>query len=164
FILSFPTRSSSDLKKYKQLKGKRFSSLDFLSCKNTKNPGSKIRDFSIDNKRFTLFYLIYNSFESFRMVHSKVCENFSVQLDVVLFKSAHKLGIRHSVFSGTSVDSGNPKRPEISFLLFSSAISVLHRFFYGVFGNCPNVLSSSEITFSQFHHFFSACSGSNGVY
>ena len=73
-------------------------------------------------------------------------------------------GIRHTVFSCTCVDTRDPKRSEISFLLFSTALSIFHCFFHGVFSYGPNIFSSTEKTFSLLHYFFSASSRSYCIY
>ena len=111
-----------------------------------------------------LFYFVHDGFEGLGVVHGQICQHFAVEFDLVGFDFSHKLAVGHTVCSGTSINSGDPKRSEVSFFGFSVAVGVKHGFFYGVFGHGPDVFTSSKITFGLFEDFFSSSSGSYCIY
>lgn len=82
-----------------------------------------------------LFYRVDHGLERIGMVHSKVCKNLSIKLNALIVKLTHQLGIGHSMQAGACVDTLDPQTPEIPFLGFTVAISILQTLFYSVFGN-----------------------------
>jgi hypothetical protein len=57
---------------------------------------------------------------------------------------------------GTGINPGNPKSTKISFFVPSVSVGVLKAFFNSIFGNSPNIFSSTKVTFGHLHYFFSS--------
>ncbi len=108
-----------------------------------------------------LFYFVYYSLKSFRMVHGQVGQDFPVEFNVVGFHLSHELAVGHPVHPGTRVDTGDPEGAEISLLVSAVPVGVHHGFLHGVLGYGPHIFTSSKVTFGLLEHFFPSGSGSN---
>ena len=110
-----------------------------------------------------LFYRVDNSLKCLRIVHSKVCENFTVETDVLLGKTSHELGVGEAVLTGSGVDTLDPKGAEFALLGLSVTVCVSETFFVGVLGNRPDVLAGEEITAGPAEDLLAACPGGNRI-
>ena len=80
-----------------------------------------------------------NSLKCLRIVHSKVCQDFTVETDILLGQLTHKLRIIHTVLTCGCVDSLYPKSAEIALLGLAVAISIGETFLVGVLRYGPNI-------------------------
>jgi hypothetical protein len=94
-------------------------------------------------------YLVEHRFESFRVVHRKICQYFPVQLDIGFVKFAHEFGVGHAIGTASGINTLYPNAAEQSLFLFAVAVSVLQTFFNGVFGYRPYIFLSPKITFRE---------------
>lgn len=113
---------------------------------------------------FLFFQGVDYCFERLRVVHCEVGKNFTVQFDTAFVDCSHELRIAHSVLTCTGVDTLNPQGTEVSFLLFTTYVSVSETFLDSVFRYGPDIFSAAEVTFGQLHELFSASSRSNVIY
>ena len=56
-----------------------------------------------------LFYLVYDSLESFGVVDSEVSEHLTVDLDTGLVQCAHQLAVAHVLQTCSGIDTLNPE-------------------------------------------------------
>ena len=68
--------------------------------------------------------LSYDSLESFRMIHCKVGEHLTVDLDTSLVQCTHQLRIRHTLETSGSVDTLDPQGTEVALLILTVTVSV----------------------------------------
>ena len=110
-----------------------------------------------------LFYRVDNSLKSLRIVHSKVCKNFTVETDVLLRKATHELGVSESVLTGGGVDTLYPQGAEFALLGLSVTVCIGETFLIGVLCNRPDVLAGEEITAGPAEDLLAACPGGNRI-
>jgi hypothetical protein len=58
----------------------------------------------------------------------------------------------------TSIDTGYPQGTKTSFFVSAVAVCVEHGFVYCILGNCPNVFSTSKVTFGLLDNLLSTSS------
>ena len=90
--------------------------------------------------RLLSLYRVDDCLECLGIIESQVCQYLAVQPYVLLCESADELRVVHTVLTGSCVDTLNPKRAEIAFLLFTV------------------VLPCEEVTAGLFENFLTACS------
>ena len=83
---------------------------------------------------------LQNSFESLRIIHSKVCQDFAVETDILLGQLTHELRISYTVLTCGGIDSLDPKSAEVALLCFTITVCIGETFLIGVLCNRPNVL------------------------
>ena len=101
---------------------------------------------------------VNNCFEGFRMIHTEVSEDLTVDVDAVGMEQTHELGIAETLKTGSCVNTLNPECAELTLLQFAAYISIGKTFFVGVFGNGPHVLTGTEVTSGQTQNFLSLSS------
>lgn len=113
---------------------------------------------------FCLLQFLNHCFERLWVVHREVSEHLSVELDVTFTEFPHEFAVRHAVFTNTCVDTLNPKATEVSFLVLTTDISVLHSFLYSILRYGPNILTATKVSFGLLHYFLAPCSRRYTVY
>ena len=103
-----------------------------------------------------LFYGIYDRLERLRIIHSEVGKHFTVQTDVLLGKSAHKLRIRDAVLTRGGVYSLDPESAEIALLGSAVTVCVGETFLIGVLRNRPYISSGQEIAAGSLENLLAA--------
>ena len=101
---------------------------------------------------------LQNSLESLRIIHSKVCQDFAVETNVLLGQLTHKLRISHTVLACGGVNSLYPKSAEVALLCFTITVCIGETFLIGVLCNRPNILPGKEVTASLLENLLAACS------
>jgi hypothetical protein len=104
-----------------------------------------------------LFHGIQNRLESRGIVHRKISKRFAVERYIAGVNFTHELRVRHSMLTGSSVNTLNPECTEVAFLGLAVAVCVLKSFFDSVFGNCPYVFAGTEITLGKLEDLFPLC-------
>ena len=104
-----------------------------------------------------LFYRIDDSLKCLRIVHGKVCENLTVQTNVLLSDASHELRISHTVLTCGSVDSLDPECAECTLLVLTVTVCIGKTLLIGVLCYRPYVLSSEEITAGSLKNLLAAC-------
>ena len=104
-----------------------------------------------------LLYRVDNCLKSLRIVHSKVCENFAVEADVLLGETSHQLGVSEAVLTGGGVDTLNPQGAEFALLGLAVTVGVGETFFVGVLCNCPDILAGQEVAAGSGENLLAAC-------
>ena len=105
-----------------------------------------------------LLHLRNDSLESLRVVHGKVGEHLTVDLDTSLGELTHQNRIAHTLLTSGSVDTLDPQGTEVALLSLTVAISVGKAFLPSVLGYCPNILAGTKVTASEFQNSFTFCS------
>lgn len=95
--------------------------------------------------------------ESFGIVHRQIGENLAVNLYSVLVKSTHKLRVAKTLQACCRVDTLYPKCAERALLVAAVTVSVCESLLPSILCYCPNILASSEITFSELKNSGSFC-------
>ena len=88
-----------------------------------------------------LFYRIDDSLKCLRIVHSKVCKDFTVETDVLLCKFTHKLRISDTVLTCGGIDSLDPKSAEVALFVSTVTVCIGKTLLIGVLCNRPNIFS-----------------------
>ena len=115
------------------------------------------KDFFQAHERHLLLDGVDNRLKCLGIVHSKVCQHFPVETDVLRGDTAHELGIGHPVLTGGSVDTLDPEGAELSLLRFSVTVGIGETFFVGVLCNRPDVLPGKEIAAGFAENLLAAC-------
>jgi hypothetical protein len=89
-------------------------------------------------------------------VYCEVCKSLTVEVDACLVESADELRVRHSLCTGSSVDTLNPERAELTLLATTVCKCISETLLIGVFGNGPHVLASAELTFYALQNLLAA--------
>lgn len=105
---------------------------------------------------YHLLHLVYDSLESLRVVHGEVGKHLAVDFDASLGQCTHQLRIADTLDASCSVDTLNPKSTELTLLATTVGKCVCEAFLVGVFGNGPNVLASTELTFNALQNLLAA--------
>lgn len=105
----------------------------------------------------SLFCLIEDSLESLGVINSEVGENLTVDLDTLLVDEADELAVGETLETGSCIDTLNPKGAESLLLLLTIPVSIGLAFLPGVLGYSPDVLTTSEVTLSEFEDSFAPC-------
>ena len=110
-----------------------------------------------------LLYLVNDGLESLRVVYSEVGKNLTVDFNTCLMQSTHQCRVAHIFQAGCSIDTLNPQRTEIAFLIAAITISVCETLLPSVLRNRPNILSCTIISLSKFQDSGSLCFRSNMI-
>ena len=110
------------------------------------------------HKDFSLLYFLHDSFESLWIIHGKVGEHLTVNLNTSLSKLAHQYRIAHSLLACSCVNTLNPQGAEIAFLIATITIGVGQTFLPCVLGYCPNILAGSKIAAGKLQNSLALCS------
>lgn len=94
--------------------------------------------------------LINDSFERLRIVQGKISKNLTVDFDTSFMNQAHQFGIRKVFEASGSVDTLNPQSAEVTFLVFTVAVSIGKTFFPSILGNGPYIAAAAIITSCKF--------------
>ena len=94
------------------------------------------------------------------MVDSEVGENLAVDLDVLLVDEADELAVGHAFHTRGGVDALNPQSAESLLFLLAIPVCVGLTFLPSVLGYGPDVLTTTEVTLSEFEDSFAPCAGS----
>ena len=113
---------------------------------------------------YLLAHLVHHGLESLWVIHGEVSENLAVELNVMFVQLAHEGRVGHSMKASPSIDARNPKGTEGALLVAAIAILVLQTFFDGVFGDRPNIFTSTKVTFGHSHDALSAGATGNIIY
>lgn len=108
--------------------------------------------------RLLSLYRVDYCLECLGIIECQVCKHLTVQPYILLSQSADELRVVHTVLTGSGVDTLNPKRAEIAFLLLTVAVCVAQTFLVGVLGYSPDIFPCKEITACLFENFLTACS------
>ncbi len=84
------------------------------------------------------------------MIHGKIRENFSIEVDVLLFQSGDEAGIGRSVQSRGRVNAHLPKGAEVSFFRAAVAVSVYAGFGHGNFRETDGIFPAPLVSFGGF--------------
>ena len=104
-----------------------------------------------------LFYLVYDSLESFGVVHGQVGEHLAVYFDAGFVDEAHQLAVGKVFHAGGGVDTLYPERAEVAFLLLAVAVGIRETLFPSVLGYGPYIATATIITAGKFQDFFPFC-------
>jgi hypothetical protein len=110
-----------------------------------------------------------NTCESCCVCYSQICEDFSVQSDVGLFKPFHETIVRETVDTGTRADPCDPEAAKIPLLCPAIAVSVAKGPFYGLLRLFQSSAAATDISFGRLHDLVSSgptgrCTSCSGHY
>lgn len=105
----------------------------------------------------SLLGLVDDSLESLGMVNGEVGEDLTVDLDALLVDEADELAVGETLETSSCVDTLNPKGAESLLLLLAIPVSIGLTLLPGVLGYGPDVLTTSEVTLSEFEDSFAPC-------
>ena len=108
------------------------------------------RFFRGSRKELSILGLLYDCLESLGVVHGQVGENLAVDLDTCLVNHTHQLAVGQVLHTGGSVDTLNPQRAEVAFLLLTIGVSIGKTLLPSVLGYGPDVLASAKVTSCKF--------------
>ena len=94
--------------------------------------------------------LLNDGLEGLGVVHSQVGENLAVDLNTCLVNHTHQLAVRQVLHACRSVDTLNPQRAEVAFLLLAVGVSIGETLLPSVLGYGPDVLASAKVTSCKF--------------
>jgi hypothetical protein len=114
--------------------------------------------------KINLLYLINDGPESLRVVDSEVGKHLTVDFYSCLVESTHECGVAHILEACGSVDTLNPQRAEVAFLVTAVTISVGETLLPSVLRYRPNILSCTIISLGEFQDSGSLCFRSNMIY
>ena len=103
-----------------------------------------------------LLYLLNDGLECLGIVYSEVSKCLAVEVDTSLMEGANELRVGHTLGTGCCVDTLNPQSTELALLATTVGECVGETFLIGVFGNGPNVLASTELTFDALQNLLAA--------
>lgn len=106
-----------------------------------------------------LFHLLYHRLERLGVIHREIGKHFTIQVDASLLQFADELGVGQAMLPCAGVDSLNPDRAELSFLLLTVAIGVNQTLFNSVFRYGPDVFFTTKEPFGQFQDAFALSPG-----
>lgn len=79
-------------------------------------------------------------------------------------ESAHKLGVGHTLETGSGVDTLYPEGAEVALLGFAVAVCVLQTFLPSVLGYGPDVAACSEVAAGELQDSFALCARCYVIY
>ena len=103
-----------------------------------------------------LLYLLNDSLECLCVVYCEVSKSLTVEVDACLVECADELRVRKTLCTSGCVDTLNPESTELTLFATTVGKCVCEAFLVGVFGNGPNVLASTELTFYALQNLLAA--------
>jgi hypothetical protein len=101
--------------------------------------------------------------ERFRVMHSKIGQDLSIDADLLLVQSGDQARIGNLVQACSGVNPGDPQGSKFPFLRFAVAIGVRPRFVDVVFCNGVNLASGAPESFGLREEFLSSPMGCDFV-
>ena len=106
----------------------------------------------------------YDSLECFGLVDSEIGKHLAVDDDTCFLQRTHKLAVAKSLQTCGSVDTLDPQRAEVAFLVSTVTESILQTFLPCVLGNCPYVCTATKIASREAHDLLTTVARSNVIY
>jgi len=76
-----------------------------------------------------------NGFESFKIMHSHLSQNFAVQGDTSLIHTEDEFAVAEAIHTASSIDTCDPKSSEIAFFLTTVSKSISPGNHHGLIGS-----------------------------
>ena len=124
----------------------------------TKKIGVTFGDTYFIHKDDSLLYLLHDGLECLGIVHGKVGEHLTVDLNTSLGKLAHQYRVAHTLLTCGSVDTLDPQGAEVALLIATVTIGVGQTLLPCVLGYCPNILAGSKVAAGKLQNSLALCS------
>jgi hypothetical protein len=111
-----------------------------------------------------LLHLLYDGLESLGVVEGEVSEDLAVDLDASLVESTHERAVAQVIEASGSVDTLDPEGAEVALLGTTVAVGIGETLLVGVLGNCPDILTGTEIALCLLQYAGSLSFGSYMIY
>ena len=106
-----------------------------------------------------LLHRINDLFESLRVVHGEISEDFAIQSDVLFPETGDELGVGKAVDAGGVVNAGNPEGAEVAFFVATIAVRITESLDDTLFTEAVRTSAGMLHAFGFFQHFlvFGVC-------
>jgi hypothetical protein len=113
---------------------------------------------------YDLLHRFHELVESLGLVHGQICEDFTIEFDVLQLEFVDELGISDPVFADCGVDTYDPEAAVFALLQLTTNVGVSKTFFNDVFRDGIDILAFAVVSFGLVEDAFPAGAGGYCVY